>query len=53
MRQACLLLPCFAGHYPLTGSRVVGDRACGIGIREDASPITQGSSRFLPHFILD
>ncbi|WP_349572339.1 glutathionylspermidine synthase family protein [Azotobacter salinestris] len=53
VRQACRLLPCFAGQYPVIGSWVVGDRACGIGIREDASPITQDSSRFLPHFILD
>ena len=53
VRQACHLLPCFAGQYPVIGSWVVGDRACGIGIREDASPITQDSSRFLPHFILD
>jgi len=53
VRQACRLLPCFDGHYPVIGSWVVGDRACGIGIREDRSPITQDSSRFLPHFILD
>lgn len=51
--QACHPLPCFAGNYPVIGSWVVGDRACGIGVREDATLITQDSSRFLPHFILD
>jgi glutathionylspermidine synthase len=53
IRQACQPLPCFDGHYPVLGSWVVGDRACGLGIREDRSLITQDSSRFLPHFILD
>jgi len=53
IRQACHPLPCFDGHYPVIGSWVVGDRACGIGIREDATLVTQDSSRFLPHFILD
>lgn len=53
IRQACEPLPCFDGHYPVLGSWVVGNRACGLGIREDRSLITQDSSRFLPHFILD
>ncbi|SEP34474.1 glutathionylspermidine synthase family protein [Pseudomonas sp. Snoq117.2] len=53
IRQACQPLPCFDGHYPVLGSWVVGNRACGMGIREDRSLITQDSSRFLPHFILD
>lgn len=53
IRQACQPLPCFDGHYPVLGSWVVGNRACGLGIREDRSLITQDSSRFLPHFILD
>lgn len=42
----------FAGNYPLIGSWVVGDRAAGIGIREDRSLITQNTSRFLPHAII-
>jgi glutathionylspermidine synthase len=32
------------------GSWIVGDRAAGMGIREDASPITRNSSRFIPHW---
>ncbi|HEY0179782.1 MAG TPA: glutathionylspermidine synthase family protein [Dokdonella sp.] len=52
VRQAFHPLPQFDGGYPLVGSWVVGDRACGIGMREDASPITQDTSRFVPHAIV-
>ena len=51
VRQAFHPLPTFAGGYPLIGSWVVGDRASGIGVREDASLITQDTSRFVPHVI--
>ena len=50
--QALAPLPNCAGHYPVVGSWIVGDKACGIGIREDASPITKNTSRFMPHAIL-
>ena len=53
IRQASHPLTAFDGQYPLVGSWVVGDRACGIGIREDASRITRDSARFLPHAIVD
>jgi glutathionylspermidine synthase len=52
IRQAYHPLPQFDGGYPLIGSWVVGDRASGIGIREDAGPITQNTSRFVPHVIV-
>ena len=45
-------LPEFAGSHTLIGSWVIGDRAAGIGIREDRSIITKDSSRFLPHVIV-
>ncbi|MHC9084303.1 glutathionylspermidine synthase family protein [Luteimonas sp. RIT-PG2_3] len=45
--------PALAGHYPMVGSWIVGDTACGIGIREDDSPITRDSARFVPHAIVD
>lgn len=48
--QELHLLPCFDGRYPVVGSWLVNGWACGIGIREDASPITGNTSRFLPHF---
>ncbi|GGA99364.1 hypothetical protein GCM10011491_29540 [Brucella endophytica] len=41
-----------AGHAVL-GSWIIGDRACGLGIREDQTPITANLSRFVPHVILD
>lgn len=44
-------LPNFNGNYPLIGSWVVGDTACGMGIREDSTLITQNTSRFIPHVI--
>jgi glutathionylspermidine synthase len=51
--QALAPLPRFGDSYTLVGSWVVGDRAAGIGIREDNSLITKDTSRFLPHLILD
>jgi glutathionylspermidine synthase len=44
-------LPNFDGHYPVLGSWMVNGYACGIGIREDNQPITQNTSRFVPHLI--
>ena len=35
------------------GSWVVGGVPCGLSVREDASPITKNTSRFLPHAIID
>lgn len=42
-------LPNFGGNYPVIGSWMVNGFACGIGIREDTNPITQNTSRFVPH----
>jgi glutathionylspermidine synthase len=42
-------LPNFEGNYPVIGSWMVNGYACGMGIREDASPITHNTSRFVPH----
>ncbi|HYT95199.1 MAG TPA: glutathionylspermidine synthase family protein [Gemmataceae bacterium] len=41
------------GHYPIFGSWVVNGVSCGVGIREDDSPITQNTSRFVPHQMVD
>jgi glutathionylspermidine synthase len=43
-------LPNIGGNYPLVGSWMVNGYACGMGIREDATPITGNTSRFVPHF---
>ncbi len=39
------------GHHAVLGSWIVGDVACGLGIREDINPVTRDSSRFIPHLI--
>lgn len=51
--QALHPLPVFEGNHTVIGSWLVAGQPCGIGIREDNSPITKDSSRFLPHVILD
>lgn len=39
--------------FAVLGSWIVGDRACGLGVREDASRITANLSRFVPHVVID
>jgi glutathionylspermidine synthase len=48
--QGIAPLPAFDNRYPVIGAWIVGDAAAGIGIREDDSPITRNSSRFVPHY---
>ena len=50
--QSVAALPAFDGNHPVIGSWVIGAAAAGIGVREDASPITTNASRFVPHAIL-
>jgi glutathionylspermidine synthase len=50
--QAYHELPRFDGNYTVIGSWIVGEEPAGIGIREDASPITRNSSRFVPHYFV-
>lgn len=52
VRQALAPLPDFGGVFPVVGSWLVAHEPCGVSIREDATPITGNSSRFLPHAIL-
>lgn len=47
--QAHVEIPAFAGNYPVLGSWVIASQPAGIGIREDATPITRDTSRFVPH----
>jgi len=37
--------------YAVLGSWIIGDTACGLGIREDINPVTHHTSRFVPHLI--
>ncbi|MDB5631728.1 MAG: hypothetical protein JWR49_583, partial [Tardiphaga sp.] len=45
-------LPNFSDQYPVLGSWLIGETACGLSIREDENPITGNLSRFVPHAIL-
>jgi glutathionylspermidine synthase len=53
VRQALCPLPNFDGRRPVVGCWVVGDTPAGMGLREDASPITSNRSRFVPHVVLE
>ncbi len=53
VRQQLRPLPEFDGHYPVIGAWIVGDAPAGMGVREDASPLTTERARFVPHVILD
>lgn len=44
--------PFVDGQGPVCGVWVVGGKSCGLGVREDKSPITSNLSRFVPHYIL-
>ncbi len=43
-------LPNFDNNYPVIGSWIIGDEPAGIGIREDVTPVTSNTSRFVPHY---
>ena len=47
--QELATIPGFGGNYPVIGSWVIYGESAGIGIREDASPVTTNTSRFVPH----
>ena len=52
VRQAVAPLPQHEGNYAALGSWVAAGQPCGLSVREDASPITKNTSRFLPHAIV-
>lgn len=52
VRQALAPVPEFDGKYPVVGAWIIGEEACGIGMREDDGPITHNLARFVPHAIL-
>ena len=50
--QAYHPLPRFGSNHTVIGSWIVGEEPAGIGIREDESPITKNTSRFVPHYFV-
>ena len=50
--QAYAPLARFDDVYAVIGAWIVGERAAGIGVREDDTPITKNTSRFVPHFFI-
>ena len=48
--QAYHELPRFGPNYCVIGSWIVGGEPAGISIREDATPVTRNTSRFVPHY---
>ena len=50
VHQAWAELPCTDGRYAVIGSWLIEGVPRGIGIREDSTPITRDTSRFVPHF---
>jgi glutathionylspermidine synthase len=52
VRQELRLLPEFDGRYPVIGAWIVGDEPAGMGLREDATPITSDRARFVAHAII-
>ena len=52
VRQAAAPLPQFDGNYAVLGTWMAAGQACGLSVREDVSPITKNTSRFVPHAIV-
>jgi glutathionylspermidine synthase len=52
IRQAVATLPQYDGNYAALGSWIAAGKPCGLSVREDLSPITKNTSRFLPHAIV-
>jgi glutathionylspermidine synthase len=52
IRQALSPLPQFDGGYAVLGSWFAAGQPCGLSVREDVSPITKNTSRFVPHAIV-
>jgi glutathionylspermidine synthase len=52
VRQAVATLPRYQENYAAIGSWIAAGKPCGLSVREDLSPITKNTSRFLPHAIV-
>lgn len=45
-------LPCIEGVYPVLGSWVINDEACGLSVRADSKLITDNNTPFYPHYFI-
>lgn len=45
-------VPSLDNYYPTLGLWMIGDRAAGMGVREDLSMVTKNTSLFVPHIIV-
>jgi glutathionylspermidine synthase len=45
-------IPSFDGVYPVIGSWIVGDTACGMGVRAGSSLITDNNTPFYSHYFI-
>jgi glutathionylspermidine synthase len=52
VRQSIATLPKFGENYAAIGSWIAGGKPCGLSVREELTPITKNTSRFLPHAIV-
>jgi len=52
VRQAVATLPKFQENYAAIGSWIAGGKPCGLSVREELTPITRNTSRFVPHAIV-
>ena len=52
IQQAYAPIPRFGDDYVTIGAWIIGDEPAGIGMREDSSPITRNTSRFVPHYFV-
>ncbi len=50
--QALAPLPAFDGNYAVLGAWWAGGAPAGLSVREDRDPVTNNTSRFLPHAIV-
>jgi glutathionylspermidine synthase len=51
IRQQAVTIPDFGGGHVVLGAWMVASEPAGMLVREDQSPITGQSARFMPHFI--
>ncbi len=49
--QQAVTMPNLGGGYFVMGCWVVASQPAGLGIREDDTPVTRNTSRFVPHYI--